>query len=188
MVYSQQGYAFVMTCGGSSDTYWFIENARCQKRCRAHNPVSHVSFLMSGRFPDFTPRNAPSRRSSGRQWRRALLKKGFTVAGTVPDLHRIPFYVPRRRRGHHHSVAKIRLSEQNSKFLFENFWRWVSSRFFLSRKVSANKRLLFAFDNGWVSSWGVFYVHRDTETQSFISNTELTKLFNEGRKTKDDLI
>ena len=83
---------------------------------------------MSGRFPDFTPRNAPSRRSSGRQWRRALLKKGFTVAGTVPDLHRIPFYAPRRRRGHHHSVAKIRLSEQNSKFLFENFQFYFEHR------------------------------------------------------------
>ena len=36
------------------------------------------------------------------------------------------------------------------------------------------------------SQAGVFYVHRDTETQSFISNTELTKLFNERRKTKDE--
>ena len=165
MVYIQLGYAFVMTCGGSSDTYWFIENARCQKRCRAHNPVSHVSFLMSGRFPDFTPRNAPSRRSSGRQWRRALLKKGFTVAGTVPDLHRIPFYAPRRRRGHHHSVAKIRLSEQNSKFLFENFRTWVSSRLFKVVKLMQKYENYLRLIRGG-SQAGVFLCtqrHRDTE-------------------------
>ena len=46
--------------------------------------------VTNGRFPDFAPRNAPSRLiDSGLL---ALLIMGLTVAGTAPDLHRIPFY------------------------------------------------------------------------------------------------
>ena len=47
-------------------------------------------------------------------------KKAITVAGTAPDLHRIPslrrlLHLHGMRRYHHNAFAKIRISEWNAK-------------------------------------------------------------------------
>jgi len=35
--------------------------------------------------------------------------KDFTVAGTVPDLNRIPFYTNRRMRSYHQIKGKVKM-------------------------------------------------------------------------------
>ena len=63
---------------------------------------------MPGRFPD-SPGKRPSHPFVGQWCKNAfLLITGFTVAGTVPELHRISFYTANRRLPYHQSGGKDR--------------------------------------------------------------------------------
>lgn len=56
------------------------------------DPGNTILFNELGRFPDFTSRETPSRfYNSGKKCFLFFLMK-HTVAGTVPDFNRIPFY------------------------------------------------------------------------------------------------
>ena len=135
---------------------------------------------MSGRFPDFAPRNAPSRRmDSGYMCTsdNGAYSSGY-CSGLAPDslLCRGCGAADITIRG-----TKIRLSEQNSKYLFENFRTWVSSRLFKVVKLvqmSEKSKYLFEFFRMQpnLTEWNDVKIIKKNDNDNYLFEHRITSL------------